>query len=208
MSHRSRTSAALPLLLLGAWVVHAVPVMAQTAQPPAQVHDGSHDHSAMEAADASGLAASDMPAGQAAFAAIAAVVETLDADPATDWSKVNIEALRQHLMDMDMVLMESRVVMEELADGARFRVSGDGGTRGAIRRMTLAHARALDAMAGFRASAAEAPDGATLDVRATDGSSAGVARIRGLGYAGLLTLGSHHGPHHLMIARGQRPTGH
>jgi hypothetical protein len=182
--------------------------MAQTAQPPAHVHDGSHDHAAGEAADGSDLAGSDMPAGQAAFAAIAAVVERLDADPTTDWSKVDIESLRQHLIDMNTVLMKSRVVMEELADGARFRVSGDAGTRGAIRRMTLAHAGALDAMAGFRASAAETPDGATIDVRATDGSPASVGRIRGLGYAGLLTLGSHHGPHHLMIARGQRPTGH
>jgi len=208
MSHRSRTSAALSVLLLGAWVVHALPAMAQTARPPGHIHDGSHDHGAMEAADASNLAGSDIPAGQAAFAAIAAVVETLDADPATDWSKVDIEALRQHLIDMNRVVMESGVVMEELADGARFRVSGDGATRDAIRRMTLAHARALDAMAGFRASAAETPDGATLDVRATDGSPAAVARIRGLGYAGLLTLGSHHGPHHLMIARGRRPAGH
>ena len=208
MSHRARTSAALSFLLLGAWVFHALPAMAQTAQVPGHAHDGSHDHAAMEAADASTRAGADIPAGQAAFAAIAAVVETLDADPGTDWSKVDIEALRQHLIDMNAVLMESRVVMEELADGTRFRVSGDGPTRDAIRRMTLAHARALDAMDGFRASAAETPDGATLDVRATDGSPAGVARIRGLGYAGLLTLGNHHGPHHLMIARGQRPTGH
>lgn len=206
MSHRSRTSAAMSFLLLGTWVVHALPAMAQTAQAPGHAHDGSHDHAAMEAADAPSI--TGMPAGQAAFAAIASVVETLDADPATDWSKVDIEALRQHLIDMNTVLMESRVVMEELADGARFRVSGDGTTRDAIRRMTLAHARALDAMAGFRASAAETPDGVTLDVRATDGSATGVARIRGLGYAGLLTLGNHHGPHHLMIARGQRPTGH
>jgi len=208
MSHGSRTSAALSFLLLGAWVVQALPAMAQTAQAPGHVHDDSHDHAAMEAADESDLPGFEIPAGQAAFAAIAAVVETLDADPATDWSKVDIEALRQHLIDMNTVLMESRVVMEELADGARFRVSGNEATREAIRRMTLAHARALDAMADFHASAAEAPDGATLDVRATDGSPAGVARIRGLGYAGLLTLGSHHGPHHLMIARGQRPAGH
>src|SRR5437763_2768602 len=37
--------------------------------------------------------------GQAAFGAISEIVRLLKADPNTDWSKVNIEALRQHLID-------------------------------------------------------------------------------------------------------------
>ncbi|MCC2098329.1 MAG: hypothetical protein KDJ29_15640, partial [Hyphomicrobiales bacterium] len=39
--------------------------------------------------------------GQSAFAAIQEIVEILEADRSTDWSKVNIPALRQHLIDMD-----------------------------------------------------------------------------------------------------------
>src|SRR5437764_5713379 len=35
--------------------------------------------------------------GQAAFGAIQEVVELLEADPTTDWAKVNIAALREHL---------------------------------------------------------------------------------------------------------------
>src|SRR5438552_18068577 len=35
--------------------------------------------------------------GQAAYAAIGEVVRLLEADPRTDWSRVNVEALRQHL---------------------------------------------------------------------------------------------------------------
>ena len=35
-----------------------------------------------------------------------------------------------------------------------------------------------------------------------------VARIRSLGFTGLLTLGAHHGPHHLALAKGERPAGH
>ena len=42
-------------------------------------------------------------AGQGAFAAIQEVVEILAADSNTDWSKVNIDALRQHLVDMNNV---------------------------------------------------------------------------------------------------------
>ena len=38
--------------------------------------------------------------GQAAFGAIQEIVGILEADPKTDWSKVNLKALRQHLIDM------------------------------------------------------------------------------------------------------------
>jgi hypothetical protein len=31
----------------------------------------------------------------------------LEADPKTDWSKVNISALREHLIDMDEVTMRA-----------------------------------------------------------------------------------------------------
>ena len=34
--------------------------------------------------------------GQAAFGTIQEVVQILEADPTTDWAKVNIAALRQH----------------------------------------------------------------------------------------------------------------
>src|SRR5271166_2493744 len=39
--------------------------------------------------------------GQAAFAAIQEIVQILVDDPKTDWSRVNIDALRQHLIDMN-----------------------------------------------------------------------------------------------------------
>jgi hypothetical protein len=35
--------------------------------------------------------------------------------------------------------------------------------------------------------------------------SATVAKIRGLGFAGLLVQGGHHGPHHLAMAKGELP---
>src|SRR5438270_319404 len=38
--------------------------------------------------------------GQSAFAAIQEIVQILEGDSRTDWTKVNIEALRQHLIDM------------------------------------------------------------------------------------------------------------
>ena len=37
--------------------------------------------------------------GQDAFGAIQEIVQILEADPKTDWSKVELEGLRQHLID-------------------------------------------------------------------------------------------------------------
>ena len=56
-------------------------------------------------------------AGHAAFAAIKEVVAILEADSSTDWSRVNLEALRQHLITMDRVMMDSRVQVTEVPAG-------------------------------------------------------------------------------------------
>lgn len=48
-------------------------------------------------------------------------------------------------------------------------------------------------------------DGVTLRVIAAEAGE--VARIRGLGFFGFMTLGHRHGPHHLAIARGHNPHG-
>jgi len=43
-----------------------------------------------------------------AFGAIQEIVRMLEADPATDWAKANIGALREHLIDMDEITMRAR----------------------------------------------------------------------------------------------------
>ena len=47
--------------------------------------------------------------GQSAFTAIAEIVDILRADPGTDWNRVDIESLRQHLIDMDAVTLRAIV---------------------------------------------------------------------------------------------------
>ena len=76
-------------------------VMAVTVLLPVQAV--AQDHAAHHQRGASGPA----EAGQAAFAAIKEIVAILEADSATDWSRVNLEALRRHLITMDRVMMES-----------------------------------------------------------------------------------------------------
>ena len=144
--------------------------------------------------------------GQAAFGAIAEIVARLDADPATDWSTVDIERLRRHLIDMDLVTLHSRIATTEVPGGFAATLTGDAETSAAIRRMLTAHAAAMAGDPAMRASVAEVPGGARLTVVAADASDARVvARLRGLGAIGFLALGNHHGPHHEALARGADP---
>jgi hypothetical protein len=53
--------------------------------------------------------------GQDAFGAIQEIVQILDADPKTDWSKVDLEALRQHLIDMNEVTLKADVAAKPTA---------------------------------------------------------------------------------------------
>ena len=46
-------------------------------------------------------------AGQDAFGAIQEIVRILEADPKSDWSKVDLEALRQHLIDMNELTLRA-----------------------------------------------------------------------------------------------------
>ena len=125
----------------------------------------------------------------------------LEADSATDWTKVNrnIEALRQHLIDMGNVMLHASVAGEPVADGMQFDVSGVGAVKALIRAMTAAYAATMNGVDGWRFTALEIPGGAATTV--TWPQSA-IAKIRALGFAGILTRGGHHRMHRLMIAPG------
>jgi hypothetical protein len=178
----------------------------------ASMDHANMDHTAPSHMSAMQACAGALPtqAGQAAFGAISEIVRMLDADPNTDWSRVNIEALRQHLIDMDDVTMHAVVSQRSVPGGVEMTVTGSGRTAGAIKRMAVNHRRMLDQESEYHATATERSDGAIITVMAKDSSDARlVARIRGLGFAGLMTQGEHHAAHHLAIARGDAdPHGH
>jgi len=144
--------------------------------------------------------ASPQEAGQSAFAAIAEMVDLLEKDPRTDWSRISIDALRRHLVDMDNVTLHARVASAVIPGGARFIVEGDGPVRESILRMVGSHAVMSHADQGLHIVVEEAPSGATLTVTGADASAA--QKIRALGFFGILALGAHHQRHHLMMARG------
>jgi len=141
--------------------------------------------------------------GQAAFAAIQEIVSLLVADPATDWSSVDIEALRRHLIDMDNVTLRAEVVTAPVPGGMRYAVSGSGAVSESIRRMVTAHAETMSGANGMTILAEDTPDGAIMTV--TLENPADLPKLKGLGFIGLMTLGMHHQQHHLMIATGHGP---
>ena len=49
------------------------------------------------------MLSNQLSSGQSAFELISQIVDRLEADPNTDWETINIEALRQHLVDMNQV---------------------------------------------------------------------------------------------------------
>jgi len=171
---------------------------------PAHAQQMPHGH-------AMGHASSGVPTlpGQDAFGAIQEIVRLLEADPATDWSKVNLERLRQHLIDMNEVTLRSEVKATVVPAGLTMDVTGSGRTEQAIRRMVVPHTVELNSMPQWSARTEEIPGGLRLTVVAKNPDDAqSVARIRGLGFIGLLVQGGHHQPHHLAMARGAAMPGH
>ncbi|MCB1492068.1 MAG: hypothetical protein KDJ77_09775 [Rhodobiaceae bacterium] len=141
--------------------------------------------------------------GQAAFVAIQEIVARLMADPDTDWSRVDIEALRQHLIDMDNVTLRANVAVEEIEGGARFVATSDvPRVVESIRAMVLAHVATMNGVEGWTMRSEIVDGGAALTVTGTDPE-----RIRALGFIGLMTVGMHHQAHHLALATGQNPHG-
>lgn len=141
--------------------------------------------------------------GEAAFAAIQEVVGVLEADRSTDWTKVNVEALRQHLVDMNNVTLRSVVQTTEQGRTITFLVTGKDEVATSIQRMVVAHTGAMNGSSGWTYEGAIVDGGARMRVTVPDDLS--LTKLRALGFIGVMTQGMHHQEHHLMIARGMAP---
>ena len=171
---------------------------------PGLAQEHQHTPGMTHAPAAASASAPTLPreGGQAAFAAMGEISSMLQADPNTDWSKVDMDGLRGHLVDMDNVFMRARVVTTPVPGGARFEVSSDdGAVRRSIQHMAASHAAMADGEAGRHEVSTSTTQGATLTVTGSDESAQ--AEIRALGFFGLLTGGVHHQLHHLMMAKGE-----
>ena len=179
----------------------------QAAGDATHTMPAGHDHASMHAQmmaeqTAASPESSATEPGQGAFATIAEIVTILRNDPATDWRQVNIDALREHLIDMDQLTLYSRTeVAESQNNTLEFDVRGDGRTIGAIHRMVPAHAPFVAAETGWKTSTKLLDDGVLLTVQTN--SEADAQMLKAIGFYGFMALGAHHQPHHEAMARGQ-----
>jgi hypothetical protein len=168
-------------------------------QGPQEMHGPMGPHAMMMGQQGAMTGQPTMP-GQDAFGTIQEVVQMLEADPATDWSKVNLGALREHLIDMNEVTLRAVASERALEDGIEITVTGEGRTLEAIKRMVPAHARELGRI-GWNAKADDLPNGVKLTVRSTDPKQ--VTKLKALGFMGIMVQGAHHRLHHLAMAKGE-----
>ena len=144
--------------------------------------------------------------GQSAFGAIQEVVERLASNPNTDWSHVNISALRDHLIDMDEVTLHAAIREQPAPNGMRYIVTGAGRTREAIQHMVIGHAQSMGDAVHWTMTAERSDSGAIVTVTAKQPSD--LPEIRALGLLGMMAEGAHHQVHHWFLATGEGPMGH
>lgn len=203
----------LTLANKASWAQESLPGTPSTAEPPTPAqgpmpgmmhrHGGPGMHGLMMHGETKQGAVEPVLAGQDAFGAIQEIVHILEADPKTDWSKVNLEALRQHFIDMAEVTLNANATVEPVDGGIEAKITGSGRTIEAIQRMVPAHAHVIESthLNGWSAKTDRLDDGVVLTVTAKTPKE--VAHIRGLGFIGVMASGHHHRPHHLAMARGE-----
>lgn len=138
--------------------------------------------------------------GQGAFTAIAEIVEMLNNDPNTDWSKVDIDALRNHLVDMNELALYAQAAQSEADGVVKFIINGKPSALRAAKNMVPAHAVELNKMDGWQVGVTVEADRVIMLVTADN--EATLAKIRALGFFGMMATGAHHQPHHWGMATG------
>jgi len=141
--------------------------------------------------------------GNQIFGAIQETVKALEKDPDTNWNQVNIEALRQHLLDMKAFTKEVEVLDKQaISMGVKLQVHPlTERAKTALKRVLMMHPAMLKKEKGWKMESEQT--GNNWTIRCTTTSSQDVPKIRALGYIGLLAAGAHHQRHHWMIATGK-----
>lgn len=175
------------------------------ASMPVLSAEQAHEHQHHQPVSPSVVSPLSAP-GNDAFAAIQEVVAKLLSDPKTDWSKINLEALRQHLVDMHHFTLNVEILNQKNIDeGIEFTVKATlNAAAPSLNRLFSAHPAIMKQESGWNMSVTKNSDG-SYTARVTTDKAQDVARIRGLGYIGLIALGQHHQVHHWQMATGVDP---
>ncbi|MFC1665841.1 hypothetical protein ACFL17_09500 [Pseudomonadota bacterium] len=143
--------------------------------------------------------------GNDIFATIQEVVNQLLQDNRTDWSRVDIEALRQHLIDMENFTVNVEILSQTNIEGGVEIVLKPTlpQAEGSLDRALSAHPAMLKQEVGWIMNAKKS--GHTYTITITSTNPTDVAKIRALGYVGAMVMGNHHQPHHWAMATGANP---
>jgi hypothetical protein len=144
-------------------------------------------------------------AGNDAFGTIQEVIRRLNSDPNTDWTKVNLEALRLHLMDMnDMTLNVEVISQKPIHNGLEviIRPTTDRAAL-ALDKVFKAHLLQFKKDTGWNMKVVK--NNGQYTILTTSDNTKDEAKIRGLGYIGLMVYGDHHQRHHWAMATGNNP---
>jgi hypothetical protein len=143
-------------------------------------------------------------AGTDPFAVIQEAIALLEANSDTDWSAVNIEALRSHLVEMqDMTL---NVTVEQQPINLGFMAVITPTTNRAVQsmiRVLSAHPSQMKIETGWDMTVTN--NNGIFTITVTTDQLLDVDKIRGLGYIGIMAYGKHHQPHHWAMASGENP---
>jgi hypothetical protein len=105
---------------------------------------------------------------------------------------------------MDIVTIDSTTISTEVDGGMRFDVTGAGEVTDAIRRMAGAHSGMMNGVDGWTYATEEIAGGAAMTVTVPAGD---MAKLKALGFYGIMAAGMHHQPHHWAMATGGSPHG-
>lgn len=158
------------------------------------------DHAQHSQTEAEAVQSLPLEGGQSAFAAIAEIVALLKSDPETDWAKVDISALREHLVDMSELTLHASVETNDNGNEIIFLVTGQGRTRDAIQAMVPAHAGVLTGEDIYAVETEIVANGAQM--RITFSSPQQHLEVAALGFFGVMATGAHHQQHHWQMATG------
>ena len=165
-------------------------------------------HMMQEPAEAGGSRVFTSPLtepGNDVFATLQEVVNQLLQDDSTDWEKVDLESLRQHLIDMENFTVNVQFVSKtDIEQGVQVIVEPST-TQAAdsLDRALSAHPAVLEQETGW--SMVFEKLGKSYKIQITSTNSDDVKKIRALGYIGIMTMGNHHQLHHWAMASGNNP---
>lgn len=201
MKNFTKPSIAVCTLLLGTSLsfVSVAWGASDSAKQP-QMNHATMNHGQMNSANKTGSEPTEP--GQGAFATIAEIVVILANDPMTDWDKVDIAGLREHLVDMDELSLRASSTTAVFDDRIVFTITGSGRTLQAIQTMVPAHAGVLSRTTAWDAKGEVTASGATLTIKSNKPLVLKI--VKALGFYGVMATGAHHQTHHLAMAKGDK----